>query len=97
MSDDIPVFNRAFLRNALDRAFANPELADNGLNLEVHIGRRQAIERFGSAVANPKFKWPVEWMGQNVYLIDADSHFELVVKGSYKRMLKACKESKKTK
>ena len=68
------------IKNAICHAMSRPECVKRGLNVELHLGRKQVDEVFGSA----KGKWPRLLLAQPAYLVDCDSSFRVMPKGCYK-------------
>ena len=74
---------RAFVIEAIHAAFKDPAcLLKSALNIEIHIGRKQAAELF----ADPQqMKWPAFYRGQALHMVDVDSYFAVVPRGSFKK------------
>lgn len=89
---------RDIINEACFAARKRPEctLKNGGLNIEIHIGRQQAE---ATVLGLSKAKWPLAAGNGNwdVYLRDIDDYFEVVPKGTFKKLKKANKTLTPTK
>lgn len=73
----------ASAKEAICQAFRRPECVRRaGLHIELHIGRKQAVELYGDTGG----KWPRTLLSQMVYLVGEDDHFEVLPRGMFKKL-----------
>ena len=83
MTETASTVTYASVKEALRQAFSRPECVRRaGLHVELHIGRKQAVELYGDTGG----KWPRTLLSQTVHLVGEDDHFEVAPRGMFKKL-----------